>query len=239
MPLDDRPEPDDMRTRITLSFSIIISLLIFAFGIVNTEVGRTTAGRAELISSTIMLGYTFYSLILRKRSRGPRRLLTVLVISMGIYLYWNGGFGNTGIIWTLILPSLFFSLHSQKKGLILTISFLIIIGLLYFLSVRGIITVAYNGIETLAVLLVHSCVGFILYSYERNRSLYKLQIATLEELLPICSHCKKILNDEGKWQPVDDYMHKKKAFSFSHGICPHCLRELYPDLVDNEGQLKK
>ncbi len=237
--LDDGAESDIMKTRITLSFSIIISLLIFLFGIVNVKVGRVTAGRAELISSTIMLIYTFYSLILRKKSRGPRRLLTVLVIAMGIYLYWNGGFGNTGIIWTLILPPLFFSLHSQRKGLILTLSFLIIIGLLFLLSSRGRIAVAYNGIETLAALLVHSCIGFILFSYERNRNLYKLQIATLEELLPICSHCKKILDDEGKWQPVDDYMHRKKDVSFSHGICPNCLKELYPDLVDSKGQLKK
>ena len=186
-----------------------------------------------------MSAYSLYSLLHKKECRGTIKLLTFLVISVCIYLYWNGGFHKTGIIWNLALPSLFFSLHSIKRGLILTFSYLIILWSLFLLSVIDAITVPYSAMETLAATLVYGLISYILFSYEYNRSYYRKQIATLEELLPICSHCKKILDDEGNWQPVDDYMHRKKDVSFSHGICPNCLKELYPNLVDDEGKLRK
>jgi PleD family two-component response regulator len=58
------------------------------------------------------------------------------------------------------------------------------------------------------------------------------QIKTLRGLLPICANCKKIRDDRGYWQEVDLYIHQHTEVDFSHGICPDCLRELYPDFVD-------
>lgn len=55
------------------------------------------------------------------------------------------------------------------------------------------------------------------------------QIRTLDELLPICSNCKKIRDDQGYWQSVDRYITEHTATKFSHGICPECIDKLYPD----------
>lgn len=53
-------------------------------------------------------------------------------------------------------------------------------------------------------------------------------IKTLKGLLPICSSCKKIRDDEGYWHQVESYIHEHTEAKFSHGICPDCMESLYP-----------
>lgn len=54
-------------------------------------------------------------------------------------------------------------------------------------------------------------------------------IHTLSGLLPICSHCKKIRDDQGYWQQVEVFMQEHAQVQFSHGICPACLKKNYPE----------
>lgn len=56
------------------------------------------------------------------------------------------------------------------------------------------------------------------------------EIKTLQGIIPICSHCKKIRDDQGFWQQVELYITKHSKASFSHGLCPQCFEELYGDL---------
>jgi AmiR/NasT family two-component response regulator len=53
-------------------------------------------------------------------------------------------------------------------------------------------------------------------------------IRTLSGLLPICSACKKIRDDGGTWREVDVYVRDHTAAEFTHGICPDCVKRLYP-----------
>ncbi len=54
-------------------------------------------------------------------------------------------------------------------------------------------------------------------------------IRKLEGLLPICSNCKKIRDKQGAWEPIEVYIRNHSEAKFSHGICPVCAKELYPD----------
>jgi len=56
------------------------------------------------------------------------------------------------------------------------------------------------------------------------------QIKTLEGLLPICADCKKVRDDKGYWNQIEDYIRNHTQARFSHGICPDCARRLYPEL---------
>ena len=56
------------------------------------------------------------------------------------------------------------------------------------------------------------------------------QIKTLGGLLPICSWCKKIRNDEGYWEQMELYIRNHSEAEFSHSICPECTEKLYPEL---------
>ena len=58
-------------------------------------------------------------------------------------------------------------------------------------------------------------------------------VNTLKGILPICSSCKKIRDDQGGWQPIELYVKEKTNIDFSHGICPDCAITLYPDLLDD------
>ena len=61
------------------------------------------------------------------------------------------------------------------------------------------------------------------------------QVKTLHGLLPICMNCKKIRNDEGYWQKLEDYLRKHSPeIEFAHGLCPGCIEELYPDDWETE-----
>jgi len=55
-------------------------------------------------------------------------------------------------------------------------------------------------------------------------------IKKLRGILPICASCKKIRNDEGYWDQVEIYISEHSEAEFSHGICPDCIKKLYPDL---------
>jgi len=56
------------------------------------------------------------------------------------------------------------------------------------------------------------------------------ELQTVRGLLPICSHCKGIKNDQGYWQKVEDYIRSLTAADLSHGICPACVEAHYPEL---------
>ena len=59
---------------------------------------------------------------------------------------------------------------------------------------------------------------------------YTTQVRQLEELLPICSYCKKIRDDGNYWHRVESYIAGHANVRFSHGICPDCSSKLKADL---------
>ena len=57
-------------------------------------------------------------------------------------------------------------------------------------------------------------------------------VKSLSGLLPICASCKKIRDDKGYWSQVESYIQKHSDATFAHGLCPDCLKQLYPELVE-------
>lgn len=54
-------------------------------------------------------------------------------------------------------------------------------------------------------------------------------IKTLQGILPICMHCHNIRSDNQSWEQLEDYLSRHTEAQFSHGICPKCAKDLYPD----------
>lgn len=63
---------------------------------------------------------------------------------------------------------------------------------------------------------------------EKERLLKEMKI--LKALLPICSGCRRIRDDYGKWWPLELYVREHTDSSFSHTICPDCKDVIYPNL---------
>lgn len=79
---------------------------------------------------------------------------------------------------------------------------------------------------------------------EREKLILELQnaiehIKTLKGIVPICSHCKKVRDDKGYWEQVEAYVARHTDARFSHGICPHCAEELYPDSVKRMNEKRR
>jgi hypothetical protein len=60
------------------------------------------------------------------------------------------------------------------------------------------------------------------------------EVKTLSGFLPICASCKNIRDDKGYWNQIEAYISEHSEAEFSHGICPECAQNLYPDLYDDK-----
>ena len=60
------------------------------------------------------------------------------------------------------------------------------------------------------------------------------EVKTLSGFIPICSSCKNIRNDKGYWEQIERYVSKRSEAKFSHGICPDCMKKLYPEYVEKK-----
>ena len=64
---------------------------------------------------------------------------------------------------------------------------------------------------------------------ELTDSISKVKVLT--GLLPICAGCKKIRNDKGYWEQVENYLKAHADIEFTHGFCPDCMERLYPEFM--------
>ena len=51
------------------------------------------------------------------------------------------------------------------------------------------------------------------------------RVKRLEGIIPICSYCKKIRDDQNSWKQLEQYLSEHTEVWFSHGICPHCMEK--------------
>ncbi len=64
-------------------------------------------------------------------------------------------------------------------------------------------------------------------------------IQALQTLIPICSYCKRVRPIAEPdiaavaWEAVESFVTRHTGASFSHGICPPCLREHYPEIAED------
>ena len=63
------------------------------------------------------------------------------------------------------------------------------------------------------------------------------EVRSLQAILPICSYCKRVRDDENYWLSVEAYISEHTDTRFSHGICPSCFeREVEPQLDATDAQ---
>jgi hypothetical protein len=85
---------------------------------------------------------------------------------------------------------------------------------------------------------INTCIRiavFVSFAYLVNkvsvqkRELEK-EVVSLRGILPICSFCKKIRNQDGDWESLEGYITRRSEAEFSHGVCPACAKSHYPEL---------
>ncbi|WPD22260.1 MAG: response regulator [Candidatus Electrothrix aestuarii] len=92
------------------------------------------------------------------------------------------------------------------------------------------ITKPFHQVEVLARINTH----ITLRKREKELEAALEEIKTLTGILPICSYCKQIRNDEGYWQQVEEYIAEHSEAMFSHGVCPSCYKKAMSQLKEEE-----
>ncbi|MDH3393750.1 MAG: hypothetical protein OEL66_07060, partial [Desulfobulbaceae bacterium] len=59
----------------------------------------------------------------------------------------------------------------------------------------------------------------------------RVKAKSSQGLLPICASCKKIRDDHGIWNHVEAYIERSSGVHCSHGICPDCVNQVYPEVA--------
>lgn len=70
---------------------------------------------------------------------------------------------------------------------------------------------------------------------DKNKKLsdYLMELQALRGIVPICSNCKSIRDEQDNWHPIEDYLIRQPQADFSHGICPKCMKKMYPEYEES------
>lgn len=136
------------------------------------------------------------------------------------------GFAITSLY---LVPLGFLTLWSSPKQsspvLLLAAVCVSLIGVGFLLSPPGPVEVAVaNRLFAITIIGITT-----LLSVLRKRTEDDMKV--LRGLLPICSYCKKIRDNEGYWQQVERYIAARSEAGFTHGMCPDCGSTHFPDIT--------
>ena len=81
-----------------------------------------------------------------------------------------------------------------------------------------------KGEVILEMIIYAVAISIAFYYYNR----FQKRISILEGMLPICSSCKKIRQDQD-WIVLEEYIRSHSLADFTHGLCPECIQKLYPE----------
>ncbi|MCB9098036.1 MAG: hypothetical protein H6632_00740 [Anaerolineales bacterium] len=91
-------------------------------------------------------------------------------------------------------------------------------------------------INTLIRIIVFSGYVYLVDKVGTQHRALEKKVQILSGLLPICSFCKRIRDDDGKWQPLEAYITRHSEAEFSHGLCPECVRIHYSDYYHSSSE---
>lgn len=68
---------------------------------------------------------------------------------------------------------------------------------------------------------------------------YTQQVRQLEQMMPICTYCKKVRDDQNYWQQIESYISERTGSDFSHSVCPDCYqRVVIPEIEELKARPK-
>ena len=225
----------------TFGCALVSILIVTPFCINNFIQGRYLLGVFTL--AVTVLGIINAWLCYRGRYHGGINLFGVAPVITIVCVVALHELGAIGSYWPYLGVLSFYFILPEKKAWVASIIFIGIV-----------VPVGWNVLELpVAIRFVAVLLGTSFFSLlsirEINKQHYmlkeklekeqhlnsELQSATgrvnqLHGMLPICANCKKIRDDQGYYQQIEHYITEHSDAEFTHGICPDCAKELYPEI---------
>lgn len=224
--------------------------IIGVFAVIDIIEKDTLEAILDIVAASVLLCGLW---MLRKNEMDPMRYRVMLGVFTLVFLI-NVAIGagrGTVIFWLTPFPLIFMFFLGKKEGGVASVIFLGALSVLLF-NPFSLPLYPYStgiGLRFLAALFL---VGLTAYGIESSRGKYERllivkhgtlleekehlqralkEIKTLSGLIPICANCKKVRDDTGYWQKVEEYVRNRTSAEFTHGICPECAKELYPEFT--------
>ncbi len=237
---------EERRKRVYIfAVAIVTTFILFGYGIIHLYYEGFQRSWPDLLAS----GLLFIMIIILRIARDSKAAFRVGMMGMTILLLYNiylGLYNGGDIVWFYMYPLVVFFIFGIYEGFIWNF---LTMGMVFFFIFFPDLTSTYNfspefKFRLMISLVMISFMAGLLESL-RNKFYTQLQeknsaletamdnIRKLQGLLPICSNCKKIRDDNGYWHQVEAYISKNSDAEFTHGICPKCEKKLYPGLSLN------
>lgn len=220
---------------------IIVTPVFSGYGINYLIKNKPVDAFLNLSVAIILFAIT----ILFYRTEKRINLYRLGLASLSFLLVYNIGFGSTGeseCLWLLIYSPAILYLFGLQEGvrwilIVMTPSILLVFfpdilkTNIYTLEFRIALVIACTLSFLLSLLLEYRRAHFYSKLKHTNEELEKAlsDVKKLSGLLPICCSCKKIRDDKGYWNQIEEYIRNRSEAEFTHSICPKCSKELYPD----------
>ena len=228
-------DSDIRQVRVLLS---LIASMMFCLAVIDLVGFGITIGT---ILHTILVSLGIFIISTIHKHPTPRvldwGLLTyVTAITIGVLVFYLtrevSGMRLVGVTMLLIFGS-HMTLPTYALHIVPAV-FVLLVGDAFILFTVSESELVANRLAIL-ILILFAEIMAVMASAHIMRSRYQTframrQIKTLSGMLPICSGCKKIRNDQGYYQQIEQYISEHSSAVFSHSICPDCVENLYPDL---------
>jgi hypothetical protein len=146
---------------------------------------------------------------------GPIVFFPVLFVVPVTLLAWNCGL-RTALKLGAVLCTIRFAIQYAWWGIPFTMQVAVI-----------------NGLLRVAILFF---ITFLCAKLSEKTQALRARIRTLEGILPTCSFCKDIRDEEGDWHQIEAFVASRSEARFSHGVCPKCAAKHYGDILSKKAK---
>ncbi len=241
------PQADELEKH-RLLLNAVAMVLIIAI-LAGFAVNSLLKGETLIMAGDISVGCIFLAGLVSLKNAPVRtfffRIAMGILIVFLLYMAWAGIYSGTTILWMYTLPPIIFFLLGQNEGLV-WVSLCGLLCALLLIWPESFGTYPYSDHFRTRFLISFAIVSLFSYWVETFRHLAHQrvlekkvllekaleEIRVLKGILPICSFCKQIRDQQGNWRQLEAYFHEQGEIDFSHGVCPECAQKYYSDLVD-------
>lgn len=227
------------------TMAVVTIPIVLGYGIVHLFQEGLQKSWADLS----VAGFLIVTVLVLRRSQNGRYAYRIGAAGISVLFMYNitlelyqGG----DILWFYIYPFFVFFLFGTFEGFLWVI-FMMIPTFIIILFPELSNSFAFHPEFRLRLIISLIIVSFTAWLLESLRNNFFIQIQnqknkletalnnikTLQGMLPICSHCKKIRDDKGYWNQIESYIRDHSEAEFSHSICPECAKRFYPELIDD------
>lgn len=230
-------DPDRSMDVIHLRLLVLVAWFLAAFQVVFGALKLAfhlgdNSPSVHVYRIVLIGGYAVYALLFRRARPRPQTvdLAGFLMIAFGIGQITFGALKTAQAFQDLNLLILFTAVATRRtRGFLATLGAVLLLPVVFGIGMRQSPTFDFLSETLFAVvlsLLSHRLLLALnqrrMVLMQRNRVMLA-EIKTLKGLVPVCSYCRKVRDDQGFWEQLESFVSRHTYASFSHGICPNCL----------------